>query len=342
MIRTKITRMLALAGFAPTGKTSHSYNSLLPLLAFCVASAAWSQTPSGFRGGGAQQSKPATDTQASAQYRFVSIEIPGAIGVGPWGAGANAWGINIAGTVTGQYGDASNNSNGFVWQNGTLQILDNPGSPDTVLASVSNRDVAVGYYGDATASHAATYSFAGGAWTTLPDIPGNSSNQGWGINSSGVVVGEARVNSASNPTAWIWDPNAQSYSYFAVPGAAQDDTYPDAINDRGQIVGSFVDTSGAVHGFVKDGEDYTTIDLPGATATYVWGINNSGAIVGPWHNLSGWAEGYVRTGDGVFAVVDFPGALETYVVGINDRGDICGFWADPKTGLWTAFVGYKL
>jgi len=341
MIRTKSTQSWAPAGSFPAGKLGQLYRSLLPVSALCVATVAWSQTAPGFRETGVQQAKPAATNPASAQYRFVSIEIPGATGLGPWGGGANAWGINNAGLVTGFYSDSSNASHGFVWRNGTVHTLDDPGSPNTSLWSVSNQGVAAAYYWDQTTTSAATYSFASGAWTMLPDIPGVSSNQAYGINKFGVVIGEARVNSASNPSAWIWDPSTQSYSYFAVPGAPQDSTYPDAINDKGQIVGTFADTSGVQHGFVKDGETYTTIDVPGANNTLAWGINNSGTIVGPWGNLSNWVEGYVRTSDGVFAVVDFPGALETFVVGINDRGDICGFWADPKTGLWTPFVGFK-
>lgn len=95
------------------------------------------------------------------------------------------------------------------------------------------------------------------------------------------------------------------------------------------------------HGFLKEGETYTTIDAPGATYTFAYGLNNSGTIAGTWLNLSYWAEGFVRTSDGTFTVVDFPGALETFINGVNDWGDISGQWADPKTGFWTAFVAFK-
>jgi uncharacterized repeat protein (TIGR03803 family) len=39
MRTTKVTRMLALAGFAPAGKLSHSYGGLLPVLALCAMTA---------------------------------------------------------------------------------------------------------------------------------------------------------------------------------------------------------------------------------------------------------------------------------------------------------------
>ena len=106
-------------------------------------------------------------------------------------------------------------------------------------------------------------------------------------------------------------------------------------------MGSFRDSSGVYHGFLKQGETYTAIDVPGATDTFPLGINNSGTVVGQFANLSGMPEGFFRTSDGVFTVVDFPGALGTEIGNINDRGDICGYWVDPKTGVWTAFVGFK-
>jgi len=337
MIRTKSTRMFAMAGPVPAGKLDHLHRSLLPALALCVATAAWSQTVPGV--GGVQQATPAA-ASAIAHYRFVSINIPGS-------TGAYTFGINNSRVVTGAYSDASNATNGFVWRNGRLHTLDNPGSPDTALIKTSNGGVAIGYYGDNTASHAATYSFASGAWTTLPDIPGMPNNLGWDINRSGVAVGYAGGGNngfGANPTntaAWIWDPTSQSYSFFSVPAAAQYSTYADSINDKGQIVGAFFDTGGVAHGFLKEGETYTTIDVPGATSTYAYGLNNSGTIAGTWLNLSYWAEGFVRTSGGVVTVVDFPGALETFINGVNDWGDLCGQWADPKTGFWTAFVAFK-
>ena len=40
MIQTKVTRKLALAGFGPASKLSHSYRGLLPMLALCITTAA--------------------------------------------------------------------------------------------------------------------------------------------------------------------------------------------------------------------------------------------------------------------------------------------------------------
>jgi probable HAF family extracellular repeat protein len=222
-----------------------------------------------------------------------------------------------------------------------LQTLDYPGSTETGLVFVSNRGVVAGDYTDGVDNtwYAVVYSFPGGTWTILPNIPNYSNNEAYGINDGGVAVGEAfGVNIAES---WVWDPSSQSYSFLAVPGSAPNSTTADTLNDKGQVVGWYTDPSGVTHGFLEEGGTYTTIDPPDSTYTLANAINNSGTIVGAWQGPYGWWGGFVRTSDGAFTVLDVPGALETQINGVNDRGDICGVLVDPNTGEWTPFVGYK-
>ena len=61
-----------------------------------------------------------------------------------------------------------------------------------------------------------------------------------------------------------------------------------AINDSGQIVGSYNDSSGRLHGFLDSRGTYTTIDPPGSTYTFCpRAINDSGQIVGYYYDSSG-------------------------------------------------------
>lgn len=349
MTQTKITQTLALAGSVPAGKLSPSNRSLPLVLALCFASAAWSQTVPGTRGarvplnrpGGAQSATPAAATPANSRYRFVTIEIPSATATCGYHYFCEyAGGVNDARLVTGQYQTGSD-YHAFAWQNGILQTLDYPGATDTHLEGVNNRGVAIGDYdnGDTSTEYAVTYSFQSGTWAMLPNIPNYPNNEGYGINDFGVALGQAFGASANE--AWIWDPSSQAYSFFAVPGSTEYTTYPGLLNDKGQVVGQYQDTSGVWHGFLKEGETYTTIDPPDSIYTYALGINNSGTIAGFWGNLSGGYEGFVRTSDGVFTVVDFPGGLETQIDAISDRGDICGVYISPNTGQWTPFVAFK-
>jgi uncharacterized membrane protein len=248
-------------------------------------------------------------------------------------------GINNARLVTGYYYNGSTYY-GFAWQDGVLHYLDLPGAADTYVIGANNRGTVIENYdtGLGNAFISGTYSLQSGAWTMLPDPPGYTNNSAYNINDFDVMIGDAYT---PNNVAWTWDPGSQSYTIYAVPGSTQYSTYSGGINDKGQMVGQFEDTNGVWHGFLKEGETYTTIDPPNTTWTYAEAVNNSGTIAGSWNNLSGWSEGFVRTSDGVFTVVDVPGGLETLIVGINDRGDICGMWVNPKTGNWTPFVGLK-
>ncbi len=348
MTQTKITRTLALAGFVPAGKLSRSYRSLLPVLALSVATAAWSQTSISAGGhgpmrgipGANQLAKPAAATPASALYQFVTIEIPGS-------AGAYAYNINDGRLVTGDYFDASGNGHGFLWYDGTVETLDHPGSLDTLPSATNNLGVGIGLFGDGTTGQAATYSLITGTWTTLPDVPGMPYNYGTGINDLGVAVGIAGSDlgslEAESPggcnVAWIWNPFKSAYSFFSVPGAANG-TCANGINDLGQVAGAFADASGVFHGFLKDGESYTTFDVPGATSTGANWINNNGEIVGSWGGPSGSYQGYVRSVDGQITIVDVPGASGSADYGINDRGDICGTYLD-SSGVAHAYVALK-
>src|SRR5262249_59848787 len=59
------------------------------------------------------------------------------------------------------------------------------------------------------------------------------------------------------------------------------------INNAGQILGYYTNTSSA-HGFLYSGGFYTTLDDPLATTeTLAWGINDAGQIVGTYGDASG-------------------------------------------------------
>ena len=68
------------------------------------------------------------------------------------------------------------------------------------------------------------------------------------------------------------------YTIIDPPGSFG--TYAMAINDPGQIVGYYADSSNHFHGFLDSGGTYTILDFPGAIDTYLDDINDSGQIVG--------------------------------------------------------------
>jgi uncharacterized membrane protein len=113
------------------------------------------------------------------------------------------------------------------------------------------------------------------------------------------------------------------YRTFEAPGAALTTIY--AINNRGQMVGQYVDAAGALHGFLLDQGVFTTIDAPGATVTVPFAINNHGQIVG--RSSDGVRNRRFLLRNGRFMRITPPGAFIPYFIGtlatdIDDRGRI--------------------
>lgn len=74
---------------------------------------------------------------------------------------------------------------------------------------------------------------------------------------------------------------------------------------------------------------FTTIDYPGAAATYAHGINNSGKIVGAYHNFAfGFTfpkpYGFIYDGS-TFTTIDYPSSSLTVASDINNSDQIVGF-----------------
>ncbi|MEK7404824.1 MAG: right-handed parallel beta-helix repeat-containing protein [Acidobacteriota bacterium] len=69
----------------------------------------------------------------------------------------------------------------------------------------------------------------------------------------------------------------------------------------------------------------TTIDYPGAAATFVFSINDAGDMVGRYTTPDQKIRGFLlRRGE--FTTVEFPGAVRTGLVGITRAGDIGGYY----------------
>src|ERR1035438_2800789 len=118
-----------------------------------------------------------------------------------------------------------------------------------------------------------------------------------------------------------------NYSFVNIdyPGAYQ--TIPEAINDKGAIVGYYLESQyGSTHGFLYSGGVYTTIDDPEGT-TFPEGINNNGVIVGLYECCQTENHGFTYA-NGVFTTFDYPGTNgATSGEGINNSNEIVGIYS---------------
>ena len=114
-------------------------------------------------------------------------------------------------------------------------------------------------------------------------------------------------------------------------------TFAQGINDPGQVVGYFYDSTG-IHGFSKTGSSFTTLNYPDAPlTTFAEGINNKGDVVGRYNpDVAGTvvnkAGGFLYSG-GVYTAINDPSATDTLVQGINNKDQIVGFYKNyPPSG----------
>ena len=128
---------------------------------------------------------------------------------------------------------------------------------------------------------------------------------------------------------------------FDYPGTGNS-TLPQKINERGDIVGVFVDSSGVTRGFVRfsDGSFSAPIVDPNDTVGFTEGrgINNSGTVSGDYAISDGNNHGFFLSG-GTFTTTMFPATVSSDVVivlGINNPGDFTGGFNDINGN----FYGY--
>jgi uncharacterized membrane protein len=189
---------------------------------------------------------------------------------------------------------------------------------------------------------------------TTVDVPGAAITSVWGINNRGQVVGNyVDPGAVPGPAGEISSDMAHIFVRDRDGRITTVDVpFPNLrgvgdINDRGQLVGTYIDAAGGVRGFRREPDGkFTPIDVPGA-GTLPLGINNQGQVVGIYGD-----EGTVNNPDGSYpryrvhgflwdegrvTKVDVSGSVLTYAFGVNNRGQITGGYYDT-TGTQRGFV----
>ncbi len=211
-------------------------------------------------------------------------------------------GINNHNVTVGFWADVAGDNFGFVNQNGVFTDVVDPnglnkgsgGMTVEQLLGVNDHEKAVGFWTDSAGNnHGFTYdinkhsftevNIAGFASTTTTAIDNKGDIAGFVVGAGGNDVGFVKEGSK---IVWLNGPsNAVSVQALG-------------INNEREVVGSYVDTAGATHGFLYDQakNTYTTIDDPnGVTGptgmTVANGINDKGQVVGFYLDKAGNTDG---------------------------------------------------
>jgi probable HAF family extracellular repeat protein len=152
-----------------------------------------------------------------------------------------------------------------------------------------------------------------------------------GINNRGQIVGYSVADDTDATYHGFLRDARGSFTPIDLPGAVA--TVASRINDRGQIVGRYYQTTplrgpdARFRGFLLHHGRIVRINVPGAAQTQAVGVNNLGQVVGEYQNPDGTYHGFLWH-QGRFTTIDKPGAAATSLVDINDRGQILGIHVD--------------
>src|SRR5262250_1795440 len=113
---------------------------------------------------------------------------------------------------------------------------------------------------------------------------------------------------------------------FDYPGTGNQ-TLPQKINERGDVVGEYIDSGGVARGFVRfsDGSFSNPIVDPNDNVGFTEGrgINNSRTVAGDYAISDGTLHSFFLSG-GTFTEYDVPSAVQTNLLSINDVDDFTG------------------
>lgn len=164
------------------------------------------------------------------------------------------------------------------------------------------------------------------------DFPQDSDrNFASGINDVGDIAGTFRDTSGNYHGFLL---RQGQYTKFDYPGAEGMGGDPltgispngPAINNTGDIVGTYFGADHVEHAFLLRNSQFTNIDFPGSLSSAATGINTWGVIVGSYSDSSEVSHGFVLL-NGVYSTVDFPSS-PSGIGGINAIGAIVGSYAD--------------
>lgn len=123
---------------------------------------------------------------------------------------------------------------------------------------------------------------------------------------------------------------AQTYAAFTFePPAGMTLLQVDAIDNAGEVLGTYRDSSQAIRSLLRsaNGATFAAIQMPGAIETRAVDVNNLGQIVGYYTGAAG-TRSFLRAADGTFTPFDVPAeglSLRPPVPSaMNDRGDVIG------------------
>jgi probable HAF family extracellular repeat protein len=174
--------------------------------------------------------------------RSTTIQVPGSLQT-------QAYGINNRGQVVGDYQDAAGRFHGYLWTRGRFTTIDGPAGTGATLTNLNDRGQIIGLYAP-TGDPARRDGFvlSGGRYTTFDLDAATALTLPLGINNRGMIAGftAARFDATADANAHgfvLRQGGGGPVTRIDVPGALG--TGAMGINDRGQVVGLYINPKAA-------------------------------------------------------------------------------------------------
>jgi len=197
---------------------------------------------------------------------------------------------------------------------------------ETDTYGLNNTGVIAGDYVDsASVQHGML--LAGTKLTTINNkacsaISGTGGISFYGVNNKGVAAGWC----VSAKTGLDIGFTYAKGKFTTVSFPKSNGTQATGINDKGEVVGLYLDSLNISHGFSLVGKKYTSLDPKNETSTVAWGVNNAGQVTIYGTNSAGNFDSFLLTGK-TYKNINNPnakGGLGTIVHAPANNGDIDG------------------
>ena len=208
----------------------------------------------------------------------------------------------------------------------TYKDVNAPGATETDSYAINDNGAITGDYIDGSGVQHGMI-LKGKNLTTVDNPNCTSGISFYGINASQGLAGWC-----NSPSIAFTYSNGK-FTTISPPGAVS--TEANGINDKGVVVGSYVDSAGATHGFVLNGKKYTTLDCPNCVNYSVaWSINNSGVIsvYGLDSTGSTYTSFTTKNNGKTYKSFAYAGAgsVGTVIHAVSNKGDIDGTYFDAN------------
>jgi probable HAF family extracellular repeat protein len=177
----------------------------------------------------------------------------------------------------------------------------------------------------------------GGPMTEINPFGGTGGGTANDINNNGLVVGKAYISGDTAIHAYAYNTLSSSSTDIGqlIPGTVSSEAF--GVNDVGQIVGIFTDTSYYQHAFLYSSASITDLGTLGGAQSAALGINGSGTVVGWSLTETAATHGFIYDGVSMADIGTLYGGT-TKAQAINDSGQVVGNSASGNPYGQSAFI----